>query len=128
MSKAILSTTAAPAAIGPYSQGTFYNGILFCSGQIAIDPATGNLVEGGIEAQAERCCQNVMALLKAAGIGPDSVLRTTVYITNMDDFAKVNAVYAQYFTEPYPARSCVAVAALPKGALVEIEVTAAAGN
>lgn len=125
MSKSVIATTSAPAAIGPYSQGVVYNGILFCSGQIAIDPATGNLVEGGIEAQAERVCKNVMALLEAAGLDASSVIRTTVFITDINEFGKVNAVYAKYFTEPYPARSCVAVAALPKGALVEIEVTAA---
>lgn len=125
MSKSTISTASAPAAIGPYSQGVSYNGILFCSGQIAIDPATGAMVEGGIEAQAERVCKNVMALLEAAGLDASSVIRTTVYITDINEFGKVNEIYAKYFTEPYPARSCVAVAALPKGALVEIEVTAA---
>lgn len=125
MAKSVISTESAPAAIGPYSQAVACGGILFCSGQIAIDPATGNLVEGGIEAQAERCCLNIMALLKAAGLDAGSVLRTTVFITDINEFARVNAVYARYFTEPFPARSCVAVAALPKGALVEIEVTAA---
>ena len=124
--KSVISTPSAPAAIGPYSQGVVSNGILFCSGQIAIDPATGNLVAGGIEAQAEQVCKNVSALLKAAGLGAESVLRTTVYLADIKDFPVVNEIYARYFTEPYPARSCVAVAALPKGALVEIEVTAAA--
>ena len=114
----------APAAIGPYSQGIRIGNLLFCSGQIAIDPATGNLVEGGIEAQTRRCCENVKALLKAAGVDASAVVKTTVFITDMNDFPKVNEVYAGYFVEPYPARSCVGVASLPKGALVEIEVVA----
>ena len=125
MSKEILSTANAPAAIGPYSQGVCVNGLLFCSGQIAIDPSTGNLVEGGVEAQAERCCKNVMALLEARNLKPSNIVKTTVFITNMDDFGKVNEIYAKYFTEPFPARSCVGVASLPKGALLEIEVVAA---
>ncbi len=125
MSKSVLATQNAPAAIGPYSQGIEVNGLLFCSGQIAIDPASGALVEGGIEAQAEQCCKNVMALLAAKGLTAANVVKTTVFITNMDDFAKVNAIYANYFTEPFPARSCVGVATLPKGALVEVEVIAA---
>lgn len=125
MSKEILSTADAPAAIGPYSQGVCVNGLLFCSGQIAIDPATGSLVEGGVEAQAERCCKNVMALLEAKGLKPANIVKTTVFITNMNDFARVNEIYAKYFTEPFPARSCVGVASLPKGALLEIEVVAA---
>ena len=112
MLSSTISTKDAPAAIGPYSQGIRIGNLLFCSGQIAIDPATGNLVEGGIEAQTRRCCENVKALLKA------------VFITDMNDFPKVNEVYAGYFVEPYPARSCVGVASLPKGALVEIEVVA----
>ncbi len=126
MSKSILSTKDAPAAIGPYSQAVSCNGILFCSGQIAIDPATGSLVEGGVVEQAEQVCRNVMALLAAAGLTAADIIRTCVYITDINEFGKVNEVYARYFTEPFPARSCVAVAALPKGALLEIEVTAAA--
>lgn len=126
MSRKYIATTEAPAAIGPYSQAVFSNGTLFCSGQIGIDPATGNLAEGGIEAQAEQVCKNVMSLLKAAGLDVASVVRTTVYIADINDFAKVNEIYGKYFVTPYPARSCVAVAALPKGALVEIEVTAQA--
>ena len=125
MSKIELATKNAPSAIGPYSQAIETNGLLFCSGQIAIDPATGALVEGGVEAQAEQCCKNVAALLEAKGLTTDAVVKTTVFITNMDDFAKVNAIYANYFTEPFPARSCVGVATLPKGALVEVEVIAA---
>lgn len=125
MSKSVLATPDAPAAIGPYSQGIEVSGLLFCSGQIGLDPASGALVEGGVEAQAEQCCKNVMALLAARGLGADAVVKTTVFITCMDDFASVNAVYAKYFTAPFPARSCVGVASLPKGALVEIEVIAA---
>lgn len=126
MSRKYIATTEAPAAIGPYSQAVFSNGTLFCSGQIGIDPATGSLAEGGIEAQAEQVCKNVMSLLKAAGLDAASVVRTTVYIADINDFARVNEIYGKYFVTPYPARSCVAVAALPKGALVEIEVTAQA--
>mgnify|MGYP000472408442 CR=1 FL=1 len=135
MLSSTISTKDAPAAIGPYSQGIRIGNLLFCSGQIAIDPATGNLVEGGIEAQTRRCCENVKALLKAAGVDASAVVKTTVFITDMNDFPKVNEVYAGYFAvvnrvmgeffeAPYPARSCVGVASLPKGALVEIEVVA----
>ena len=124
MLSSTISTKDAPAAIGPYSQGIRIGNLLFCSGQIAIDPATGNLVEGGIEAQTRRCCENVKALLKAAGVDASAVVKTTVFIIDMNDFPKVNEVYAGYFVEPYPARSCVGVASLPKGALVEIEVVA----
>ncbi len=125
MSRKYIATTEAPAAIGPYSQAVFSNGTLFCSGQIGIDPTTGNLPEG-VEAQAEQVCKNVLSLLKAAGLDAASVVRTTVYIADINDFARVNEIYGKYFVTPYPARSCVAVAALPKGALVEIEVTAQA--
>ena len=127
MPNSVISTKAAPAAIGPYSQGIKSQGLLFCSGQIAIDPATGAIVEGGIEAQTKRVCENVMALLKEAGLEPSSVVKTTVFITDMNDFPKVNEIYASYFAEPFPARSCVGVASLPKGALVEIEVVASLG-
>ena len=127
MPNSVISTKAAPAAIGPYSQGVKSQGLLFCSGQIAIDPATGAIVEGGIEAQTKRVCENVMALLKEAGVEPSSVVKTTVFITDMNDFPKVNEIYASYFAEPFPARSCVGVASLPKGALVEIEVVASLG-
>lgn len=127
MPNSVISTKAAPAAIGPYSQGIKSQGLLFCSGQIAIDPATGAIVEGGIEAQTKRVCENVMALLKEAGVEPSSVVKTTVFITDMNDFPKVNEIYASCFAEPFPARSCVGVASLPKGALVEIEVVASLG-
>ena len=112
MPNSVISTKAAPAAIGPYSQGIKSQGLLFCSGQIAIDPATGAIVEGGIEAQTKRVCENVMALLKEAGVEPSSVVKTTVFITDMNDFPKVNEIYASYFAEPFPARSCVGVASL----------------
>jgi len=127
MPNTVISTKAAPAAIGPYSQGVKSQGLLFCSGQIAIDPASGAIVEGGIEAQTKRVCENVMAMLKEAGLGPSSVVKTTVFITDMNDFPKVNEIYASYFAEPFPARSCVGVASLPKGVLVEIEVVASLG-
>ncbi|MBR4745930.1 MAG: RidA family protein [Desulfovibrio sp.] len=127
MPNSVISTKAAPAAIGPYSQGIKSQGLLFCSGQIAIDPASGAIVEGGIEAQTKRVCENVMALLKEAGVEPSSVVKTTVFITDMNDFPKVNEIYASFFAEPFPARSCVGVASLPKGALVEIEVVASLG-
>ncbi|MBQ1330121.1 MAG: RidA family protein [Desulfovibrio sp.] len=127
MPNSVISTKAAPAAIGPYSQGIKSQGLLFCSGQIAIDPATGAIVEGGIEAQTNRVCENVRALLQEAGVEPSSVVKTTVFITDMNDFPKVNEIYASYFAEPFPARSCVGVASLPKGALVEIEVVASLG-
>ena len=127
MPNSVISTKAAPAAIGPYSQGVKSQGLLFCSGQIAIDPATGSLVEGGIEAQTKRVCENVQALLKAAGLQPSSVVKTTVFITDMNEFPKVNEIYASYFAEPFPARSCIGVASLPKGALGEIEVVASLG-
>lgn len=115
-------TNAAPAAIGPYSQGYEVNGLVFTSGQIPVIPATGTMPEG-IEAQAEQSCKNVQAVLAAAGVGMDQVIKTTCFLQDMGDFAAFNAVYARYFTEK-PARSCVAVAALPKGALCEIEAIA----
>lgn len=115
-------TNAAPAAIGPYSQGYEVNGLVFTSGQIPVIPATGTMPEG-IEAQAEQSCKNVQAVLAAAGVGMDRVIKTTCFLQDMGDFAAFNAVYARYFTEK-PARSCVAVAALPKGALCEIEAIA----
>lgn len=124
MPNSVLKTASAPAAIGPYSQGIRHGDLLFCSGQVAIDPATGALVAGGIEAQAHQVCKNVMALLAAAGLGPANVVKTTVFVTDMGDFAKVNEIYSSYFVEPFPARSCVGVASLPKGALLEIEVIA----
>lgn len=122
--KEVIQTTKAPQAIGPYSQAIKMGDFLFASGQIAINPATGNLVEGGIEAQAEQVLENVKNILAAAGMDFGNVVKSTVFILNMDDFVTVNHIYEQYFTDNPPARSTVAVANLPKNALVEIEVIA----
>ncbi len=119
-----IATGSAPAAIGPYSQGVASGEIVFCSGQLGLDPATGTLVDG-VEAQAERAIRNLSAVLEAAGLDLGSVVKTTIFLASMDDFATVNGAYARHFSEPYPARSTVAVAALPKGGLVEIEAIAA---
>ncbi|EGD52475.1 endoribonuclease L-PSP [Thermoanaerobacter ethanolicus JW 200] len=122
--KTIINTDAAPKAIGPYSQAIMIDGFLYTSGQIAIDPATGELVEGGIEAQTERVLENIKAILKAAGMDLNNVIKTTVFVTNMGDFAKINEIYGRYFKDNPPARSLVEVKSLPKGALIEIEVVA----
>lgn len=119
-----ISTDEAPAAIGPYSQGIIANGMLFASGQIPIDPATGNIEGEDIAAQAELVCRNVGELLKAAGTDFTRVVKTTCFLADMGDFAAFNEVYAKYFTEK-PARSCVAVKTLPKNVLCEVEVIAA---
>lgn len=120
--KNVISTTNAPAAIGPYSQAIDCGTFLITSGQVPFDPATGVIVEGGIEEQTRQSLNNVKAILEAAGLTMDNVVKTTVFLQNMGDFAAMNAVYAEFFTEgQYPARSAVEVAALPKGALVEIE-------
>ncbi|MCI8519993.1 MAG: RidA family protein [Clostridia bacterium] len=113
-------TTNAPAAIGPYSQAITAGNTLFTSGQIPIDPATGNIPEG-VEAQARQVLTNVKNLIAAAGGDIANTIKTTVFIKNMNDFAKINEIYAEFFTEPYPARSCVEVARLPKDVLLEIE-------
>ena len=118
-----VATKNAPAAIGPYSQAQIVNGLVYTSGQIGIDPATATLVEG-LEAQANQVFKNLSELLKAAGSDMSKVIKTTVFIKDMNDFGKVNEIYAKYFTEPFPARSCVEVARLPKDALVECEVIA----
>ena len=118
-----IATKNAPAAIGPYSQAQVVNGLVYTSGQIGIDPATGALVEG-LEAQANQVFKNLTELLKAAGSDMSKVVKTTVFIKDMNDFGKVNEIYAKYFTEPFPARSCVEVARLPKDCLVECEVIA----
>ena len=122
--KEIISTDKAPAAIGPYSQAVKVGNLIFTSGMIPIDPATNTLVEGGIEVQAERALENVKALLEASGTSMDKVIKTVVFIKNMDDFAKVNEIYAKYFTSDFPARSCVEVARLPKDVLIEMEAIA----
>ena len=118
-----VSTDKAPAAIGPYSQAQIVGGLVYTSGQIPIDPASGAIVEG-LEAQAHQVFKNIAALLEAAGSHISKVVKTTVFIKNMDDFAAINAVYGQYFSQPYPARSCVEVARLPKDVLLECEVIA----
>lgn len=119
-----ISTSGAPAAIGPYSQAKISGGILYISGQLPVDPATGSFAGDGISEQAEQSCRNVGAILQAAGLGFQDVLKTTCFLADMRDFAAFNEVYARYFTGR-PARSCIAVKALPKNALVEIEAMAA---
>ena len=119
-----ITTPSAPAAIGPYSQAIIANGMLYASGQIPVDPQTGNIVSGGIEAQTHQAFANVRNLVEAAGITMSHVVKVTVYMADMADFATVNTIYEQYFTAPYPARSAVAVKQLPKGALIEIETIA----
>lgn len=119
----VIHTEKAPAAIGPYSQAMAVNGLVFTSGQIPIDPATGNIAAATIEEQAHQAIRNLQAVLEAAGSGLDRVLKTTCFLQHMSDFAAFNSVYAQYFPNK-PARSCVEVGALPKGALVEIEAIA----
>src|SRR5215212_5124430 len=119
------STPRAPRAIGPYSQATRANGLLFTAGQVGFDPATGELVDGGISEQTERVLQNVRAILQAGGLDLGNVIKTTVFLVDMADFAAMNAVYAEAFGEHRPARSTVAVAALPRGARVEIDAIAA---
>lgn len=122
MKKEVISTTAAPAAVGPYSQAVLTKGeLLFISGQVPIDPQTGKIVDGGIEAQATQSCKNLAAILAAKGLDFSDVAKTTVFIAHIEDFPKVNKVYSEFFKEPFPARSCVEVGALPLGALVEIE-------
>lgn len=120
----VINTKNAPAAIGPYSQAIEVNGFVFASGQIPIDPATGEFVEGGIQEQTRQALTNASNILKQAGTDLAHVVKTTVFLSSIADFAAMNEIYAQFFTEPYPARSAVAVKDLPKGALVEVEVLA----
>jgi len=122
--KKVITTPDAPAAVGPYSQAISFGDFLFCAGQIPLDPLTGALVNGDVTAQTTRVLENVKAVLAADGMTFANVVKTTVYLTNLAEFAAMNAVYANYFAEPFPARSTVQVAALPRGADVEIEVTA----
>ena len=124
MEKKVIVTDKAPAAIGPYSQAIEIGGFLIASGQIPIDPATGNIPDG-IEAQAKQALTNVANLLEAAGLSMGNVVKTSVFIKDMNDFAKVNEIYATFFEGDYPARSCVEVARLPKDVLIEVEVIAA---
>jgi 2-iminobutanoate/2-iminopropanoate deaminase len=122
--KKVIKTTKAPAAIGPYNQAIQVGNLVYTSGQIPIDPATGNFVEGGIKEQTRQSLLNVKAILEEAGLTMNDVIKTTVFMADMNDFSDMNAVYSEFFPEPYPARSAVAVKTLPKGALVEIEVAA----
>lgn len=126
--KKIIATDKAPAAIGPYSQAVEAGGLLFTSGVIPIVPETGELVEGGIEEQAEQAISNLKALIEAAGAEMDDAIKTVVFIKNMDDFAKVNEVYSRFFKKECPARSCVEVARLPKDVLIEIEAIVESGS
>ena len=120
----VISTKKAPAAIGPYSQAIQVGNLVYTSGQIPIDPSTGAFVEGGIKEQTRQSLTNVKAILEEADLSMTNVVKTTVFMADMNDFADMNAVYAEFFAEPYPARSAVAVKTLPKGALLEIEVVA----
>ena len=124
MEKKIIATDKAPAAIGPYSQAIEAGGFVFASGQIPFDPATGNIPDG-IEAQAKQALTNVKNLMEASGLSMDNIVKTSVFIKDMNDFAKVNEVYATLFESDFPARSCVEVARLPKDVLIEVEVIAA---
>lgn len=124
MTRRAVSTGDAPAAVGPYSQAIVTEDFVFCAGQVGLDPATGNVVEGGLEAQAERVLRNLAAVLDAAGCTFADVVKTTCFLADINDFAAFNAVYARFMTDPPPARSTFAVAALPKGARVEIEAIA----
>jgi len=125
--KEIITTEKAPAAIGPYSQAVKYGNLIFTSGALGIDPATGSFAEGGIQAQTRQCLENLKVILEASGSSLENVLKATVFIKDMNDFPKVNEIYGQYFTEKQPGRSCVEVARLPKDGLVEIEVIAFTG-
>lgn len=124
MAKKRISTPKAPAAVGPYSQGIASGRLLFVSGQTPLDPATGKLVEGGIDAATRRIIESIRAILRAAGADLEDVVKTTVFLTDMADFKAMNTVYAEYFQEPHPARSSIQVAGLPLGAQVEIEAVA----
>lgn len=122
--KTIISTPKAPAAIGPYSQAVLVNGMLFTSGVIPIDPETNTLVEGDVEVQAKQAIGNLKNLIEASGSSMDKVVKTTVFIKDMNDFGKINEIYKEFFTSDFPARSCVEVARLPKDVLIEIEAIA----
>jgi 2-iminobutanoate/2-iminopropanoate deaminase len=122
--KTVIKPAGSPAAVGPYNQGVRVGGLLFCAGQIPIDPATGNLVSGDIKVQTQRALENVKAILEDQKLTFGNVVKSTVFLANLADFAGMNEVYAKYFTADFPARSTVQVAALPKGAGVEIEVIA----
>ena len=123
MTRQAIQTNGAPAALGPYSQAIRSGDLVFCSGQIGLDPSTGELADG-VEAQAERALRNLQAVLDAAGLGFDDVVKTTIFLADVNDFAAVNAIYARFMADPPPARSTIGVGALPKGALIEIEAIA----
>ena len=125
MSKKAINTEKAPKAIGPYSQAIQVGNLIYTSGQLPINPTTGAFPEGGIKEQTRQSLSNIQAILEEAGLTMSNVVKTTVFLADMNDFADMNAVYADFFTQPYPARSAVAVKTLPKNALVEIEVVAA---
>ena len=127
MSRDVISTDHAPGAIGPYSQAIRAGGFLFCSGQIALDPATGEVVDGGIEAQTEQVMQNLGGVLEAGGSSWAQVVKTTIYLTTMEDFVACNEVYGRFFPDAPPARATVAVAGLPKGVVVEVDAVAKVG-
>ena len=126
MTRQAVSTTTAPAAIGPYSQAIVAGDLIFCSGQLGLDPSTGELVEG-VEAQTERALRNLAAVLDAAGASLNDLVKTTIFLADMEDFAAINAVYARSMPDPPPARSTFAVRTLPKGGLIEIEAIARRG-
>jgi 2-iminobutanoate/2-iminopropanoate deaminase len=126
MAKSVVQTPNAPQAIGPYSQAVSSNGFVFCSGQVSLDPASGELVEGSVEDQTRRCLENVRAVLEGAGAGLEDVVKVTAYLTDMNDFPAFNEVYGTFFGAEPPARATVGVASLPKGARVEVECVAVA--
>jgi 2-iminobutanoate/2-iminopropanoate deaminase len=128
MMKKIISTSEAPAALGPYSQAVRVGSTIYCAGQIPLDPKTGQIVTGGIEVQTRRVMDNVTAILKAEGLTCENIVKTTIFLADLGDFQTVNEVYGSYFKQAPPARSTVQVAALPKGARVEIEAIAIAGD
>ena len=124
MTRRPISTSGAPAPVGPYSQAIEAGEFVFCAGQVGLDPASGQLVDGGVEAQTERAIRNIAAVLDGAGLGFGHVVKSTVFLADMGDFQQMNGVYGRFFGDPYPARTTVAVAGLPLGARVEIEVVA----
>jgi 2-iminobutanoate/2-iminopropanoate deaminase len=124
VSRRTVTSEGAPRALGPYAQAVVAGNLVFCAGQVGIDPATGALVPGGVAAETARVCENLAAVLVAAGLGLGAVVKTTVYVVDLGDFATVNEVYGRYFPAPHPARATVQVAALPAGARVEIEAIA----
>jgi 2-iminobutanoate/2-iminopropanoate deaminase len=125
--KRVVTTDGAPAPIGPYSQAVAADGVLYCSGQVPLDPATGELVDGGIAEQARRCLESLDAVCREAGTQLSAAARIGIYLTDMELFAEVNEVYASFFSEPFPVRTTVGVAALPKGSLVEMDATVPLG-